>query len=222
MDTDQLLSLIANDGAAFAFSAAAIIVALLTLLYVANDKRKQDFLDNQLKQRTETLWRDMDELRVSQFNSAEASSQGSGGSLESDSVRFAIEKAAYETIWPLVWQLHDRLGMFLRAVESGETAGELRLEARNAALEARSALNRHRPFCHEEVDELVTKIIDTDIKAHLAACQYMDLLKESATSNTTHDRNIQREKFHLLYDGEAREMINQLVTTIRERTLRKG
>ncbi|MDX1598952.1 MAG: hypothetical protein R3295_09840 [Marinobacter sp.] len=221
MDTDQLLSLIANDGAAFALSVAATIVAILTLAYVANDKRRQDFLDKQLKQRTETLWRDMDELRISQFNSSDTSSQGPGNR-ESDADQFATEKAAYETIWPLVWQLHDRLGMFLRAVESGETVGELRLEARNAALEARSALNRNRPFCHGDVDELVTKIIDTDIKAHLAACQYMDLLKESATSNTTHDRNIQREKFHMLYDGEAREMINQLVTTIRERTLRKG
>lgn len=110
--------------------------------------------------------------------------------------------------------------MFLRTVESGEPAGELRLEARNAALEARNALNRHRPYCHEEVDTLVTKVIDTEIKAHLAACQYMDLLKDTATSDTTHDRNIQREKFHLLYDGEAREQMNQVVSIIRRRTLR--
>lgn len=221
MDTDQLLSLINHDGAAVALSATALIVAVVTLLYVASSRRRQDFLDNQLKQRTETLWRDMDELRIHQFNDTVTPAPGPHGR-DSDSDQFATEKAAYETIWPLVWQLHDRLGMFLRAVESGEPAGELRLEARNAALEARSALNRNRPFCHEEVDELVTRIIDTDIKAHLAACQYMDLLKESATSNTTHDRNIQREKFHLLYDGEAREMINQLVSVIRNRTLRKG
>jgi len=221
MDTDQLLSLINNDGAAVLLSVTAIAVALLTLLYVARDRRRQDFMDDQLKQRTETLWRDMDELRINQFNDTVTSLPGHG-SRESDSDQFATEKAAYEAIWPLVWQLHDHLGMFLRAVESGEPAGDLRLEARNAALEARRALNRNRPFCHGDVDELVTKVIDTDIKAHLAACQYMDLMKESATSNTAHDRNVQREKFHLLYDGEARETINHLVAAIRERTLRKG
>lgn len=220
MDTDQLLSLIGNDSIAFVLSAAALIVAVLTMLYVARSRHRQDFLDDQLKKRTETLWRDMDELRISHFHGTATPTPGLEGGLESD--QFAAEKSAYEVIWPQVWILHDRLGMFLRSVESGEAAGELRLEARNAALEARSALNRNRPFCHEDVDDLVTKIIDTDIKAHLAACQYMDLLKDSATSNTTHERNVQREKFHLLYDGEAREMINQLVATIRGRTLRKG
>lgn len=221
MDTDQLLSLIGNDSVAFVLSAAALIVAVLTMLYVAKSRHRQDFLDDQLKKRTETLWRDMDELRISHFHGTATPSPGPGqGVLESD--QFAAEKSAYEVIWPQVWLLHDRLGMFLRSVESGEPAGELRLEARNAALEARSALNRNRPFCHADVDNLVTKIIDNDIKAHLAACQYMDLRKDSATSNTTHERNVQREKFHLLYDGESREMINQLVTTIRERTLRKG
>lgn len=219
MDTDQLLSLIENDGAAIMLSVIAIIVAVATLIYAVNARRTQTHLDDQLKQRTETLWRDMDELRINQFNGTTPPMLATG-SATAESDQFAAEKAAYDVIWPQLWLLHDRLGMFLRSVEAGETAGELRLEARNAALEARNALNRNRPFCHEEVDSLVTKMIDTEIKAHLAACQYMDLLKDTASSDTSHDRNIQREKFHLLYDGEARELMNQVVAVIRRRTLR--
>lgn len=220
MDTDQLLSLIGNDGGAVVLSVIAIIVALATLIYSVNARRTQADRDDQLKHRTETLWRDMDELRINQFNGATPPLLATGGG-SADADQFASEKAAYEAIWPQLWVLHDRLGIFLRSVEAGESAGELRLEARNAALEARNALNRHRPFCHEEVDSLVTKMIDTEIKAHLAACQYMDLLKDTATSSdTTHDRNIQREKFRLHYDGEARELMNQVVAVIRRRTLR--
>ncbi len=32
-----------------------------------------------------------------------------------------------------------------------------------------------RPFFNAEVDDLLTRLIDTEIKAHLAACQYMDM-----------------------------------------------
>lgn len=219
MDTDQIISLMDQNGIALVTSAIALIVALATLVYSVNARRTQTYLDAQLKQRTETLWRDMDELRIHQFNGHAPPVLAAGGTApESD--QFAAEKAAYDIIWPQLWVLHDRLGIFLRTVESGEQAGELRLEARNAALEARNALNRHRPYCHEDVDSLVTKVIDTEIKAHLAACQYMDLRKDIATSDTSHDRNIQREKFHLLYDGEARDLMNQVVATIRRRTLR--
>jgi len=221
MDTDQIISLANQNGIALVLSAIALMVAVATLVYAVNSRRTQSQLDSQLKQRTETLWRDMDELRVSQFNGTPHPLLNSG-SASSESDQFAAEKAAYDEIWPQLWLLHDRLGLFLRTVESGEAAGELRLEARNAALDARNALNRRRPFCHEDVDSMVTKLIDTDIKAHLAACQYMDLLKETATSDTTHDRNIQREKFHLLYDGEARELMNQVVALIRRRILRNG
>ncbi|MEX2473588.1 hypothetical protein [Marinobacter sp.] len=221
MDTDQLLSLMNNNGIAVALSVIAVVVALVALVFVVNSRRTQTHRDDQLRHRTETLWRDMDELRINHFNGPAPPLLASGGAA-AEADQFAAEKAAYDVIWPQVWLLHDRLGIFLRAVESGDGAGDLRLEARNAALEARTALNRNRPFCHEEVEALVTKVIDTEIKAHLAACQYMDLLKDPAASNPTHDRNIQREKFHLLYDSEAREMINQLVNTIRGRTLRKN
>jgi hypothetical protein len=219
MDTDQIISLMDQNSIALVISAVALIVAVGTLVYSSSARRNQAYLDAQLKQRTETLWRDMDELRINQFNGTPPPLLGAAGGAP-ESAQFSAEKAAYDIIWPQLWLLHDRLGMFLRTVESGEPAGELRLEARNAALEAKNALNRHRPYCHEEVDTLVTRVIDTEIKAHLAACQYMDLLKDTATSDTTHDRNIQREKFHLLYDGEARELMNQVVSIIRRRTLR--
>jgi hypothetical protein len=112
--------------------------------------------------------------------------------------------------------------MFLRAVEAGEAAGELRLEARNAALEARNLLNRNRPFCTESVDELVTRLIDAEIKAHLAACQYLDLLKDVSSASSNHDRRVLQDKCHSLHEGEARELMNQLVSSIRHRAIRSS
>ena len=83
-------------------------------------------------------------------------------------------------------------------------------------------MNRNRPFCTESVDELVTLLIDAEIKAHLAACQYLDLLKDVTSASSNHDRRVLQEKCHSLHEGEARELMNQLVSSIRHRTIRSS
>lgn len=217
MELEHFLGLLSADYFILMIAATALVVAIIAIVVGANARRKMSEQNDAVKQRVDSLWLDMDEMRVSQFN-------GPPGSPESRdtaaSERFSAEKAAYEAIWPLLWSLHDKLGMFLRAVEADEQAGELRVEARNAALDARSMLNRVRPFCHGDVDELITQLIDNHIKAHLAACHYMDLRKDSLSSGSNHDRAVQKEKFHMLYDGQSKEMLNQLVTIIRRRMLR--
>ncbi len=60
MDTDQIISLMDQNSIALVISVVALIVAVGTLVYSANARRTQAYLDAQLKQRTETLWRDMD------------------------------------------------------------------------------------------------------------------------------------------------------------------
>ena len=216
MDMDYLFDFLATTQLTFFIAIAALIVAVVALFSASTAKRAAAEQSDTVKQRVDSLWHDMDEIRVSQFNSP--SSTETGNAIASE--QFSAEKAAYEAIWPLVWLLHDKLGMFLRSVESDEPAGELRLEARKAALDARSTLNRVRPFCHDDIDGLITQLIDNHIKAHLAACHFMDLRKDSLSSNTSHEREVQKEKFHTLYEGQSRELLNQLVGAIRRRMLR--
>lgn len=216
MEPDNLFDFFSANYVFVLIAVAALIVAIISMFSGATATRKLTERIAAIKLRVDSLWTDMDELRVSHFNGPKAS----GGNDTTASERFSAEKAAYEAIWPLVWSLHDKLGMFLRAVEADEQAGELRLEARNAALTARSTLNRVRPFCHSDIDELITQLIDTHIKAHLAACHYMDLRKDSLSSSSNHERAVQKEKFHMLYDGQSKEMLDQLVTIIRRRMLR--
>ncbi len=216
MDMDYLFDFLATTQLTFFIAIAALIVAIVALFSASTAKRAAAEQSDTVKQRVDSLWHDMDEIRVSQFNSP--SSTETGNAIASE--QFSAEKAAYEAIWPLVWLLHDKLGMFLRSVESDEPAGELRLEARKAALDARSTLNRVRPFCHDDIDGLITQLIDNNIRAHLAACHFMDLRKDSLSSNTSHEREVQKEKFHTLYEGQSRELLNQLVGAIRRRMLR--
>ena len=216
MDMDYLFDFLATTQLTFFIAIAALIVAVVALFSASTAKRAAAEQSDTVKQRVDSLWHDMDEIRVSQFNSP--SSTETGNAIASE--QFSAEKAAYEAIWPLVWLLHDKLGMFLRSVESDEPAGELRLEARKAALDARSTLNRVRPFCHDDIDGLITQLIDNHIRAHLAACHFMDLRKDSLSSNTSHEREVQKEKFHTLYEGQSRELLNQLVGAIRRRMLR--
>ena len=216
MDMDYLFDFLATTQLTFFIAIAALIVAVVALFSASSARRAAAEQSDTVKQRVDSLWHDMDEIRVSQFNSP--SSTETGNAIASE--QFSAEKAAYEAIWPLVWLLHDKLGMFLRSVESDEPAGELRLEARKAALDARSTLNRVRPFCHDDIDGLITQLIDNNIRAHLAACHFMDLRKDSLSSNTSHEREVQKEKFHTLYEGQSRELLNQLVGAIRRRMLR--
>ncbi|MBW4933988.1 hypothetical protein [Marinobacter sp. F4206] len=218
METDPLLSVLDGPHLPILIAACALLVGLAALWVAASAKRTASHEVETLRQRTGALGREVDDLRVGQFNGPEQGNSSFSGS-EAGAARYKAEKDAYDQIWPQLWHLHDRLGMFLRAVENGESAGELRLEARNAALEARNLLNRYRPFCSESVDELVTRLIDTEIKAHLAACQHLDMTKEVSGSASDHERRVLRDKSHALYDGEARDLMNRLAGAIRSRVI---
>ncbi|KAA1176216.1 hypothetical protein FWJ25_03535 [Marinobacter salinexigens] len=217
MDMASIQTLFGESQLAMLLSALALIVALLGFLATSAGKRRNAQETEALRQKANALGREVDDLRVHQFNAPQSSSQPPT-TTDSD-CRYLTEKAAYEQIWPQVWQLHDSLGLFLRAIENRESAGDLRLEARNAALEARQLLNHNRPFCDQEVEGLITRLIDTEIKAHLAACQYLDMLKEATGGPSEHDRRVLQDKCHALYDGEARELMNRLVEAIRQRML---
>jgi hypothetical protein len=216
METDDLFDLLTTNHILLLIAVTSLIVAAFAIISGSLARRKITEQNNLMKYRVDTLWKDVNAWQASQFD-------GTGTAVEqklNTGEYYATEKAAYDAIWPLMWSLHDRLGMFLRAVESEDNAGELRLEARNAALEARKVLNRVRPFCHSDIDELITQLIDNHIKAHLAACHLMDLRKDSLASSSSHEMAVQREKFHMLYDSQGKEMLNQLVTLIRRRMIR--
>ncbi|KAE8545135.1 hypothetical protein [Marinobacter nauticus] len=220
MDTGLPASILTSLDPPLMVAMGAFVLALLSLILAARLRNKNQSQLNALRERSDTLWREMDDIRVSQFNRSDHSPSTSHSLL--DQTRYQTEMEAYQKTWPAIWLLHERLGQFLRTVETGESANDLRLEARNAALDARNHLNQHRPFCHETVDELLTRLIDVEIKAHLAACQYLDLVKEVRHGASDHDRRVLHDKFHSLHEGEARELLNHLVTTIRHRAIRSG
>jgi hypothetical protein len=216
MDADSLLDWLFALNLPVWLSGLALVVALIALALAAGTKQRAKQEAESLRQRVGILGREMDDFRIRQFN--EPNQPGTTDkSSNAETAGYLSEKEAYQQLWPQVWLLHDRLGVFLRAIESGEAVGEHRRDARNAALEARSLLNRHRPFCCEPVDRLVTRLIDTEIKAHLAACQYLDLLKEATP--TDHDRRVHQDKCHALYETDAKDLLDQLVEAIRERVL---
>lgn len=218
MELEQFFNLSTTEQSILLIAATALLLAVAAILYGGAARRSLAEQHSVVKDRVDSLWKDINAWQASQFNDPPGTDASEPD--PTARARFATEKTAYDAIWPLVWSLHDKLGMFLRAVEAEENAGEFRLEARNAALEARRVLNRVRPFCHGDIDELVTQLIDNHIKAHLAACQLIDLRRDSLSSNTDHERAVQKEKFHMLYDGQAKEMLNQLVALIRRRMLR--
>lgn len=221
MDTDALWRMLSSVNLPLLVAAGALLLGLISLSLISGARhRNRDQLAS-LREKCDTLWRELDDIRVAQFNRpGDAGSAGATSSFEE--ARYHTEMEAYSKIWPQVWQLYERLGSFLRAVEAGEAAGELRLESRNAALEARHLLNRNRPFCSESVDELVTRLIDAEIKAHLAACQYLDLLKDITSASSNHDRRVLQDKCHSLHEGEARDLMNQLAASIRQRAIRSA
>lgn len=221
MDTDPLREILSAGSLPLMLAAIALVLALMALWFGSSARRRYEDQLLALRERSDNLWREVDDLRVAQFNRPGDAGGASAGS-PVDEARYQTEVEAYRKLWPQVWHLHERLGMFLRAVEAGEAAGDLRLEARNAALEARSLLNRNRPFCSETIDELVTGLVDAEIKAHLAACQYLDLLKDVTDASSNHDRRVLQDKCHSLHEGEARELMNQLVAAIRQRTIRSA
>lgn len=218
MELDHLYNLSGPEQITLAIAATALAFAILALLYGAAARRRLAGQHGLVKDRVDSLWKDINAWQASQF-----SAPSGGVNSEPDHTageRFATEKAAYDAIWPPVWSLHDKLGIFLRAVEADEITGECRLDARDAALEARRVLNRVRPFCDGDIEELVTQLIENYIKAHLAACHLIDLRKDALASSSDHQHAVQKEKFRMLYDGQAKEMLNQLVVLIRRRMLR--
>ncbi|WP_417566413.1 hypothetical protein [Marinobacter sp.] len=221
MDTDALWRMLSSVNLPLFVSVSAFLLALVSLGLISGARRRnQDQVAN-LREKCDTLWRELDDIRVAQFNRPGIAG-GAGTSSPFEEASYHTEMQAYSKIWPQVWQLYERLGTFLRAVEAGEAAGELRLESRNAALEARNLLNRNRPFCSQPVDELVTRFIDAEIKAHLSACQYLDLLKDASSASSSHDRRVLQDKCHSLHEGEARDLMNQLTALIRQRSIRSA
>lgn len=221
MDVETLLNPFASDNLPLLLAIASLTLAAVALLYSASIRRIQQGQYDLMREKADSLWRELDDLRTGTLT---------GGSMDGPipdnpataEARYQAEKQAYDQLWPEIWQLHDRLGLFLRSVEAGEPAGELRLEARNAALEVRRLLNTQRPFCSEQVAELLTHLVDTEIKAHLTACRYLDMLKDVSAHPTSEDRQNLQEKYHTLYDGEARELMNQLAGAIRRRSILQG
>lgn len=220
MDVDSLLSQFPIDSPllTLVFSLVALALSVVVLLRTATIRRVHQSQYALLREKADTLWRELDDIRSGAVDPPGTTSprEMTEGTVEA---RYLAEKEVYAQLWPQIWQLHDRLGVFLRAVEAGEPPGEMRLEARNAALDARKLLNRNRPFCCEEVDNLISRIIDTEIRIHLAACRFLDLLKDEAAHPSHDDRRELQEKYHTLYEGEARELINQLAQTIRHRVI---
>ncbi len=222
MDLESLLAFFPTNQIGIILAALLLIVLVLAVVALQMSRR-QATAQLELKQRLATLWQEMDELRVQQFNESEPTVGNTGNSGNQVlAEQFLLEKSALESIWPLVWGLHDKLGSFLRAVESNEPTGDTRVTARNAALEARKAVNGLRPFFNAEVDDLLTRLIDTEIKAHLAACQYMDMQQGglSVAAEDEGSRHTSRQKFRLLHEGDAKDMLNHLVEVMRRRMVR--
>ncbi len=123
MDTDPLWSMLSTGGLPLLLSAAALGLAVIALFIGSGARRRSEDQLTALRERSDTLWREVDDIRVAQFNRPGESGNGASGS-PVEEARYQKEVEAYARIWPQVWNLHERLGMFLRAVEGGEAAGE--------------------------------------------------------------------------------------------------
>ncbi|WP_148862946.1 hypothetical protein [Marinobacter fonticola] len=223
MESDGILSLIGPQP----LLVVGGLLCLLALIafFLINRKVQQALSDvDHIDHRLNTLWHELDTLRLDPAPSADQPLK-SGHAPEPSPEKFAAERAVYETLWPLIWTLHDKVGTFLRAVDNRESHSESRLAARHAALEVRSQVNRMRPFFDENIDRLLSQLLDVEIKAHLTACQYLDR-GQSQTAVGAEGIETQpetlRHKWRMLYDSEATELVNQLVDAIRRRTLPPG
>lgn len=214
MDLDALQTAL-DSHLGLLMTAAAIIILLIGIVILSRFRQAMLSRYATLQTRLDTLWHEMDYLRL-QAPEAETGAVAPADRSALVSQQFASEKAVFEQLWPVIWDLHDKLGTFLRAVESAESATDSRLAARTAALHARATINSLRPFYDGQLDDLLTRLIDADIKAHLAACQYLDH-RHSGTSESPEGH---REKFRLIYEGDARDLLNQLVSVMRRRMVR--
>ena len=95
MDMDYLFDFLATTQLTFFIAIAALIVAVVALFSASTAKRAAAEQSDTVKQRVDSLWHDMDEIRVSQFNSP--SSTETGNAIASE--QFSAEKVDYEAIW---------------------------------------------------------------------------------------------------------------------------
>ena len=225
MDSDGILSLISSQPLLVVGSLLCLLA--LIAFFLVNRKIQQALNDvDHIDHRLNTLWHELDTLRLDPAPATTADQPLKSATQPVPSPeKYAAEREVYETLWPLIWSLHDKVGNFLRAVDHRESHSESRLAARHAALEVRSQVNRLRPFFDENIDRMITQLLDVEIKAHLTACQYLDR-NQSQTAVGAEGIETQpdtlRNKWRLLYDSEATELVNQLVDAIRRRTLPPG
>lgn len=224
MDTDAILALL--DGQyLLIIGAILLIIALVAIVKLRGTVRRLGQEHDQLTRRLDTLWHDLDAMHQGDNASLPGKPQTSSTVAAPDvsPELLLAERRLYEGLWPAAWGLHDKVGGFLRSVESGEPHSESRLAARNAALEMRSQINRLRPFFDAEIDGILSQLVDIEIKAHLTACQYLDQRQSNldVSSGGSDARESYRNKWRQLYDREANELINHLVGAMRKRLIRQ-
>ncbi|ROU01508.1 hypothetical protein EB809_03345 [Marinobacter sp. R17] len=190
----------------------ACLIALAAFVVLFRQVRRQQEEVDYLERRINTLWQEAD---------AQVGGEGDKPDAPSVDVRpragvSATERAAYDTLWPLAWELHDRIGTFLRAIDHHEPISDTRLAARHAALDLRRETNRLRPFIDADIDHLLHQLLDAEVKAHLAACQFLDNRDARAREGSENSSRWQWQEHH---EQEAVELMNQLVTAIRKRVL---
>ncbi len=207
------------------FSGGFLLLLAVVVLVMVNRhmKRSRDEMDR-LDHRIGTLWQELDSRRQEPADPEDHPRLTTGThTAGSDSPeKVAAERAVYERIWPTIWTLHEKVGAFLRAVEHQDSNNnDNRLAARQAALDLRGEANQLRPFLDETVDQLVHQLLDVEIKAHLAACQFLDNRQAQLGTDSSADiaRDGYRQQWHLHHDNEAKEILGHLVHAIRRRTL---
>lgn len=220
MDNNVLMGLISSNGVLIVGGLLSLL-AFGTFVVVGRQIRQARDDAEHIDHRLNTLWHELDTLRLDPVPNGESHSLPASPTNTPSPEKFAAERAVYEKLWPVIWTLHDRVGAFLRAVEHNEPHSETRLAARQAALDLRSETNRARPFINEGVDHLLHQLLDVEIKAHLAACQYLDQRHAQLAEARGGDisRDPYRQQWHMHYDNEAKELIDHLVHTIRQRIL---
>ncbi|WP_166268691.1 hypothetical protein [Marinobacter caseinilyticus] len=219
MELDPLSAFFSQQYSALILLGVIVVIVVALVLVVRMNLLTRSDQEVQ-KKRLDTLWRELGDARVQPPDGVKVPPTLDNPILTE---QFLLEKDACEKIWPLVWTLHEKLGVFLLAVESNEPPGETRLSSRNAALDARSKINELRPFYDEEIDSLLTRLIDTEIKAHLAGCQYLDHKPEDLSGPGDDDgaRRAFQQKFRHLHDAEARELLSHLIHVMRRRLVRR-
>lgn len=222
MDNNVLMGLVSSHGVLL-IGGLLCLLAIGTFVVVGRQIRQARDEAEHIDHRLNTLWHELDTLRMDPVPNGESHAPPAAAGLTNvaSPETFIAERAVYEKLWPYIWALHDRVGVFLRAVEHNEPHSESRLAARQAALDLRSETNHARPFITEGVDQLLHQLLDVEIKAHLAACQYLDQRHAQLAEARGGDisRDPYRQKWHMHYDNEAKEVLDHLVHTIRQRTL---